>query len=266
MTHESKHAFTLTELLVLVVVGALLTTILLAASNDAKQQLQAAACLNSMRQWGMGLMMYADDHNDYFPFDGGPTGPCNALNVWAWFNVVPPYIGQKPLCQLYMAGTPPTPRTKGIWTCPSATLTNVTPTLSAPIFWYGMSRCWHEETYVDKGFRRNRMTSPTNTILFCEASEDNYPWTDGKYMNTEPTTLNPGIAVRHSGGANFVMGDGHAEWIPFEQFCRIRPEGGPCPPPLGVIEWDNSGPGGDWKTNVVHYHWWPFVNAATSSQ
>src|SRR5713226_8794215 len=98
MKHRSKRAFTLTEFLVLIPVAALLATMLLAVSNDAKQQLQAAACLNNMRQWGFGFMMYA---NDYFPYDGNASsGLCIAGSPYAWYNVVPQYIGQRTLCQL----------------------------------------------------------------------------------------------------------------------------------------------------------------------
>ncbi len=113
MKHGSKRAFTLTELLVVVPVAALLGTMLLAVSNDAKQQLQAAACLNNMRQWGLGFMLYANDYRDYFPYVGYPGDPCDTtFNTNAWYNIIPPYLGQKPLCQLYTAGTPPTPVTK----------------------------------------------------------------------------------------------------------------------------------------------------------
>src|ERR1035438_7619824 len=73
MKPSSNRAFTLTELLVVVPVAALLATMLLAVSNDAKQQLQAAACLSNMRQWGLGFMLYANDWKDYFPYDGNPT-------------------------------------------------------------------------------------------------------------------------------------------------------------------------------------------------
>jgi prepilin-type processing-associated H-X9-DG protein len=109
------------------------------------------------------------------------------------------------------------------------------------------------------------MTAPANTIVFCEVAEDNFGETNGRYISSQPTSSNPGYAVRHSGGANFVLGDGHVEWIPFAKFCRSRTEGGICPPPLGGIEWDNSGPGGDWKAGVVEYHWWPFMYANTSA-
>jgi prepilin-type processing-associated H-X9-DG protein len=141
MKHKSSNAFTLTELLVVAPVALLLGTMLFAVSNDAKQQLQAAACLNNMRQWGLGFMLYANDYNDYFPYDGQPGYVCGGLNTNAWFNVVPPYIGQTPLCQLYTAGTPPTPLTKSVWSCPSSAI----------------------------------------TILFCEEPEDIYPETVGMY-------------------------------------------------------------------------------------
>jgi prepilin-type processing-associated H-X9-DG protein len=253
MKHGSRKAFTLTELLVVVPVAALMATMLLAVSKDAKQQLQAAACLNNLRQWGFGFMLYANDWNDYFPYDGQPSYVCGGPNTNAWFNVVPQYIGQKPLCDLYTAGTPPTPLTKSLWSCPSATNVTVQPTLMNPYFMYAMTTCWHNEGSSRTGFRRNRMMSPPNTILFCEEPEDNYPETNGAFDTV----------TRHFGGSNFVFGDGHADWIALTNFCRaMNPQ---CVPPLSNFQWDDSSDGGDWSA-AVHYHWWPFVNANTSNQ
>jgi hypothetical protein len=249
MKHRSDNAFTLTELLVLVPVVAVLTTMLFALSNDAKQQLQAAACLGNMRLWGQGLMLYANDYDDYFPYHGTSVSSlCDGPNTNAWFNVVPRYIGQKPLCDVYLAGTPPTPLTKSIWICPSATNITVRPTPTNPYFMYSMNLCWHERGHSFVGFRRNRMTSPVNIILFCEEPEDNYSLVDGQYDTV----------TRHFGGSNFVFGDGHADWIAFTNFCRASNPG--CLPPLSNIQWDDSGPGGDWHAGVL-YHWWAFVDA-----
>jgi prepilin-type processing-associated H-X9-DG protein len=249
---KQRDAFTVTELLVLVPVAAVLTTMLFALSNDAKQQLQAAACLGNMRLWGQGLMLYANDHNDYFPYNGQPGYVCGGPNTNAWFNIVPPYIGQKSLCQLYTAGTPPTPLTKSLWSCPSATNITVQPTLTNLYFMYSMSMCWHKEGSTRVGFQRNRMTSPASTILFCEEVEDNFPTTNGKYD----------MVTRHFGGSNFVFGDGHADWIALTNFCRAdNPQ---CIPPLSNYSWDNSGPSGDWAPGIP-YHWWPFKDANTAS-
>jgi prepilin-type N-terminal cleavage/methylation domain-containing protein/prepilin-type processing-associated H-X9-DG protein len=260
MKHSSKRAFTLTELLVVVPVGALLATMLFAASNDAKQQLQAAACLNNMRQWGLGFMLYANDHGDYFPYDGDyDNPPCATGNTNAWYNVVPPYIGQKSLCALYTAGTFPTPLTKSVWSCPSETNVTLQPTQNNAYFMYAISVCWHREGDTTQGIRRNRATSPGNTILFCEEEEDNFPETSGAYDTV----------TRHFGGSNFVFADGHAGWITFTNFCRQNnPPAPPCPSPLGNIAWNNSQGGnanGDWNS-IVRYHWWPFVGASTAPQ
>jgi prepilin-type processing-associated H-X9-DG protein len=257
MKRKSSNAFTLTELLVLVPVAALLGTMLLAVSNDANQQLKAAACLNNMRQWGLGFMLYANDYNDYFPYDGDfNSPPCAPNNTNAWLNVIPPYIGQKRLCDLYTAGIPPTPLTKSIWSCPSATNITVQPTQVNPYFMYSISACWHEEDSTHVGFRRNRATNPPNTFLFCEEPEDSFPETDGLYETVK----------RHFGGSNFVFADGHADWLAFTNFCRSGNAG--CPAPLGNIQWDDSSSGGDWRTiaPAVRYHWWPFVDANSSSQ
>jgi hypothetical protein len=116
---------------------------------------------------------------------------------------------------------------------------------------YSMSACWREEEGSRLIFRRNQMTSPPNTILFCEEPEDGFPEINGQYDTVK----------RHFGGSNFVFGDGHADWLSFTNFCRRGNAG--CPAPLGNIFWDNSGganANGDWNP-IVNYHWWPFVNA-----
>ena len=82
------------------------------------------------------------------------------------------------------------------------------------------------------------MTAPSITIVFAEEPEDNYPETCGLYDTT----------TRHTGGSNFVMGDGHVEWVAWNNFCRSGNSAmGPCPTPLGQIQWDQSGVNGDWK-------------------
>ena len=248
MKEPSTHAFTLTELLVVVPVAVLLTTMLFAVSNDATQQLQAAACLNNMRQWSLGFMLYANDYRDYVPYDGDSGSPCDPANAAAWFNLIPPYIGQKTLCTLYNAAppTPPTPLTKSVWSCPSATNVTVQPTLSYPYFMYSINDCWHRGIAcppAPNATQRNRATSPSNTILFCEEPEDNYSTTSGLYDTVR----------RHFGGSNFVFADGHAGWLTWTNFCRS------CP--ANQFSWDNSSPTGDWNP-TVKYHWWPFAGAA----
>src|ERR1700680_4304173 len=125
--------FTFTELLVAVSLGAVLVGTILPALNTAQDTMKAAVCLGNMHQWGLAIRLSVADQRDYYPYDGQYNAPpCSPANNYkAWFNVLPPYINQPKLCDLYTAGTPPTPGTKGIWTCPSATNTTVSPTLTS---------------------------------------------------------------------------------------------------------------------------------------
>lgn len=72
-----RHAFTLIELLVVIAIIAILASLLLPALARAKESAKRIQCVNDIRQLGLSVVMYADDHDGFYPPRGGnaPLGP-----------------------------------------------------------------------------------------------------------------------------------------------------------------------------------------------
>ena len=81
-TSQKKQGFTLIELLVVIAIIAILAALLLPALASAKESGRSAKCLSNMRQVGLGIYMYKDDHEDHLPFAGSTDR--NWHEDWVW--------------------------------------------------------------------------------------------------------------------------------------------------------------------------------------
>ena len=84
---HKRQGFTLIELLVVIAIIALLMAILMPALQRVKKQARTVYCLNSLKQLGMAMTMYADDNGGFIP---------RALDHKVkWILVFIPYLGHE---------------------------------------------------------------------------------------------------------------------------------------------------------------------------
>jgi prepilin-type processing-associated H-X9-DG protein len=202
---------------VVIAIIGILAAMLLPALNRAREKANAISCLGNLRQWGLALGMYCDDWNDYMPGEGGNTSspPLNtSYMLYAWFNVLSPYISTPALKDLYYSTPPriPMPGTKSIYICPSVKPNSVSGygTPSQPYFAYAMNRVLTGELADCPGnlHKRGSVALPSQVVFITESDGNttwSYSFTDGWYLGN--------VTPRHSGGSNMVFVDGHAEWV-----------------------------------------------------
>jgi prepilin-type processing-associated H-X9-DG protein/prepilin-type N-terminal cleavage/methylation domain-containing protein len=239
-------AFSLTELLVVIAIIAILAALLIPSLSLAKTKSQASVCLSNIKQWGLATLLYTEESNDIFPYEG-VTGFNKSIdkdkNLRAWYNVVPPLIDLPSLKDLYARAEAPLPKSRSIFSCPN-TVAKPAPVLTPTnaFFMYGFNCRLDPNDPDDDGkiwlqFNLSQVQQPSKTILLGDNSESTFPTTSGRYA-----------PARHNKHANFAFVDGHAQPVHTNNYCRIKEEDEDS----GRLEWK--------KPREVY--WYPFPTAS----
>src|SRR5260370_7185312 len=90
---QPPRGFTLIELLVVIAIIAILATILFPVFAQARARARQIACASNTRQLALGILMYAQDHDDIlppvaYPVAGGGTDGSPLL----WPHLRPPHL------------------------------------------------------------------------------------------------------------------------------------------------------------------------------
>jgi prepilin-type processing-associated H-X9-DG protein len=219
--------------LVVIAIVAILAALLLPALARAKEKARAVHCLSNVRQWAAAFWMYADDFDDFFPYEGQLGSISTGLNLNAWYNVTTVYAGQERLMDLYAHGDPPMGGSQSIFSCPStARKLSAAPTMTNPYFMYGFNN--RMDPNGSRQFKRAEVWQPTDTVTFTENSESRYPSTSGVYT-----------PARHSLRAALGFADGHASLVHTNDYRRS-------------IDEDDAK--SDWSGSRTLY-WFPFPTA-----
>ncbi|MCF7854742.1 MAG: prepilin-type N-terminal cleavage/methylation domain-containing protein [Candidatus Pacebacteria bacterium] len=201
--------FTLIELLVVVSIIAILASLLLPALRDARESALAIACMNKMRQYGVGAQLYMQDSDGRLPcaWDYGGRTWCGPQG-WATRYA----LGVETTITNFAHGTfQKEAKEKQWYLCPALGGANPEPSEQYfDIYSYGMNISFGMPLWGYPFRYEKELKEPSRTVMIVDMAGR---VGDGStyYLSIGNSGSSNYYSYRHPGGINVLFADGRVE-------------------------------------------------------
>lgn len=233
----SRRCFTLIEILVCIGIITVLMAMSLPALSRGKLLAYRASCLSLLKHHGLSFATYLDENDYYFPPHFVEEGedelgswwffPPGKSGIWIGFIKPPPGLYKQGKLE-YKEGEEGDPGQGGFgminfYLCPgdfNPTVRDFTDLEGNDYYSVEISYAYNLLLYT-RNIPQRRLKKPNDLVLMFDAddmiqqqAED--PESTDYYYNV--------LAERHTGGANHLFSDFHAEWRPTITPANLIPE------------------------------------------
>jgi prepilin-type N-terminal cleavage/methylation domain-containing protein/prepilin-type processing-associated H-X9-DG protein len=191
-----KAAFTLIELLAVIAILGILIAIILPVIGRVREGARRAQCANNLRQIGLALYMYCDEHDDVIP--GYPAEH--------WYVALVPYL------DIERTLSPQEILFSEVYRCPTPITIIFNPGEDEYVFVRNTKYAGFNINFLLSSIRLSKVVNPSKTIcMFDVFANGAGKWTEwsGEYSAEKGKAW---VSNRHSDGSNVLWVDGHVGW------------------------------------------------------